>query len=75
MVCEGGRCDACAERALILANVAQSAMATTDLMMRGWLSPKALAAGALGFNSFRLRGVVLPIGALLAFATALPGAA
>jgi MATE family multidrug resistance protein len=37
---------------LIIANVAQSAMTTTDLMMLGWLSPKALAAGALGFNLF-----------------------
>jgi MATE family multidrug resistance protein len=37
---------------LIVANVAQSAMTTTDLMMMGWLSPKALAAGALGFNLF-----------------------
>jgi MATE family multidrug resistance protein len=37
---------------LIVANVAQSAMTTTDLMMLGWLSPKALAAGALGFNLF-----------------------
>jgi multidrug resistance protein, MATE family len=37
---------------LVVANVAQSAMTTTDLMMLGWLSPKALAAGALGFNLF-----------------------
>jgi MATE family, multidrug efflux pump len=37
---------------LIVANIAQSAMTTTDLMMLGWLSPKALAAGALGFNLF-----------------------
>ena len=37
---------------LIIANAAQSAMTTTDLMMLGWLSPKALAAGALGFNLF-----------------------
>jgi multidrug resistance protein, MATE family len=37
---------------LIVANVAQSAMTTTDLMMLGWLSPKALAAGALGFNLY-----------------------
>jgi multidrug resistance protein, MATE family len=37
---------------LVVANVAQSGMTTTDLMMLGWLSPKALAAGALGFNLF-----------------------
>src|SRR5580698_4381864 len=37
---------------LIIANAAQSAMTTTDLMMLGRLSPKALAAGALGFNLF-----------------------
>jgi MATE family multidrug resistance protein len=37
---------------LIVANIAQSAMTTTDLMMLGWLSPRALAAGALGFNLF-----------------------
>jgi MATE family multidrug resistance protein len=37
---------------LIIANLAQSAMTTTDLMMLGWLSPKALAAAALGYNLF-----------------------
>jgi multidrug resistance protein, MATE family len=37
---------------LVVANIAQSAMTTTDLMMLGWLSPKALAAGALGYNLF-----------------------
>jgi multidrug resistance protein, MATE family len=37
---------------LVLANIAQSAMTTTDLMMLGRLSPKALAAGALGYNLF-----------------------
>ncbi|WP_246731500.1 MATE family efflux transporter [Methylocapsa sp. S129] len=51
---------------LIVANVAQSAMTTTDLMMLGWLSPKALAAGALGYNLF------LP---LLLFGIGLIGAA
>ena len=58
---------------LIIANVAQSAMTTTDLMMLGWLSPKALAAGALGFNLFLplllfgigLIGAVAPIAASL----------
>ena len=37
---------------LIVANIASSAMTTTDLMMLGWLSPQALAAGALGFNLY-----------------------
>jgi len=37
---------------LIVANLASSAMTTTDIMMLGWLSPKALAAGALGFNLY-----------------------
>jgi multidrug resistance protein, MATE family len=37
---------------LVIANAAQSLMTTTDLMMLGRLSPKALAAGALGFNLF-----------------------
>jgi multidrug resistance protein, MATE family len=37
---------------LIVANLAASAMTTTDIMMLGWLSPKALAAGALGFNLY-----------------------
>ena len=58
---------------LIIANAAQSAMTTTDLMMLGRLSPKALAAGALGFNLFLplllfgigLIGAVSPIAASL----------
>jgi MATE family multidrug resistance protein len=37
---------------LIVANIATSAMTTTDIMMLGWLSPKALAAGALGYNLY-----------------------
>ncbi len=56
---------------LIIANLAQSAMTTTDLMMLGRLSPKSLAAGALGFNLFLpmllfgvgLVGAVSPIAA------------
>ena len=35
---------------LILANVAQTAMTTTDVMMLGRLGPQALAAGSLGAN-------------------------
>jgi len=61
---------------LIVANVAQSAMTTTDLMMLGWLSPRALAAGALGFNLFLpllLFGVGL-IGAVSPIAASLLGA-
>ena len=35
---------------IVLTNVAVNLMTTTDVMMLGWLSPHALAAGALGFN-------------------------
>jgi MATE family multidrug resistance protein len=38
---------------IILANVAINAMTATDFMMLGWLSPHALAAGALGFNLYQ----------------------
>ena len=38
---------------LVLANVAVNAMTATDFMMLGWLSPRALAAGALGFNLYQ----------------------
>ena len=37
---------------IILVNVAISLMTVTDIMMLGWLSPRALAAGALGFNLY-----------------------
>ncbi len=37
---------------LIVANLATSLMTTTDVMMLGWLSPEALAAGALGYNLY-----------------------
>jgi multidrug resistance protein, MATE family len=37
---------------LVVANLASSAMTTTDIMMLGWLSPQALAAGALGYNLY-----------------------
>src|ERR1700753_4297186 len=37
---------------LVIANLATSAMTTTDIMMLGWLSPQALAAGALGYNLY-----------------------
>src|SRR5579862_4919605 len=35
---------------LVLTNLSQIALATTDVIMMGWLGPKALAAGALGVN-------------------------
>lgn len=35
---------------LILTNLSQMALATTDVIMMGWLGPDALAAGALGAN-------------------------
>ncbi len=37
---------------IVLANVANNVMGATDIMMLGWLSPHALAAGALGFNLY-----------------------
>ncbi len=37
---------------IVAANLAIQFMQTTDLMMLGWLSPKALAAAALGFNLY-----------------------
>jgi multidrug resistance protein, MATE family len=38
---------------IILANVAINVMTATDFMMLGWLSPHALASGALGFNLYQ----------------------
>jgi MATE family multidrug resistance protein len=37
---------------LILTNLAQVAITTTDVVMMGWLGPDALAAGALGANVY-----------------------
>jgi MATE family multidrug resistance protein len=37
---------------LVLTNLAQIAMGTTDIMMMGWLGPDTLAAGALGTNLY-----------------------
>jgi multidrug resistance protein, MATE family len=37
---------------IVLANIALNVMNLTDIMMLGWLSPHALAAGALGFNLY-----------------------
>jgi multidrug resistance protein, MATE family len=61
---------------LVVANLAQSAMTTTDLIVLGRLSPKALAAGALGYNLFLpvlLLGIGL-IGAVAPIAASLRGA-
>ena len=35
---------------LVLTNLSQVALATTDVIMMGWLGPDALASGALGVN-------------------------
>jgi multidrug resistance protein, MATE family len=37
---------------IVLTNLAQIALGTTDVMILGWLGPEALAAGALGTNLF-----------------------
>ena len=37
---------------IVLTNLAMNLMTTTDVMMLGWLSPEALAAGSLGFNLY-----------------------
>ena len=35
---------------LVMAQIAQIAIGTTDVLMMGWLGPASLAAGALGHN-------------------------
>ena len=37
---------------LILTNLAQHSLITSDVILMGWLGPKALAAGALGTNLY-----------------------
>ncbi|GEO80988.1 MATE family efflux transporter [Pararhodospirillum oryzae] len=37
---------------LVLTNLAQVAIGTTDTLLLGWLGPQALAAGALGINLY-----------------------
>lgn len=51
---------------IILTNLAQIAIGTTDTLMMGWLGPTELAAGALGANLFF---AVLILGMGLAMAT------
>jgi multidrug resistance protein, MATE family len=52
---------------IVLANVAVYAMTATDFIMLGRLSPRALAAGALGFNLYQPE-LVLGIGVVAALA-------
>ncbi|HWB51088.1 MAG TPA: MATE family efflux transporter [Stellaceae bacterium] len=47
---------------LVLTNLSQIALATTDVIMMGWLGPDTLAAGALGVNlnfAFQIFGMGL----------------
>jgi MATE family multidrug resistance protein len=37
---------------LVLTNLAQMSIGTTDVVMMGWLGPDALAAGAIGSNAY-----------------------
>jgi MATE family multidrug resistance protein len=46
---------------LVLTNLAQVAMGTTDVMMMGWLAPHTLAAGTLGLNVYYI-ALILGIG-------------
>jgi MATE family multidrug resistance protein len=52
---------------IVLANVAIYAMTATDFIMLGRLSPRALAAGALGFNLYQ-PGMLLGVGIVAALA-------
>src|SRR5271170_7054111 len=52
---------------IVLANVAIYAMTATDFIMLGHLSPRALAAGALGFNLYQ-PGMLLGLGIVAALA-------
>ena len=60
----------------MLANVAVNLMTTTDVMMLGWLSPHALAAGALGQSVYTtlLLFCIGVVGALAPLAASLVGA-
>ncbi|EKF42761.1 multidrug efflux protein NorM [Nitratireductor indicus C115] len=50
---------------MVLTNLAQIAMTTTDVMMMGRLGPTALAAGTLGYNLY-FAPVIFGLGLLLA---------
>jgi MATE family multidrug resistance protein len=52
---------------LILTNLAQIAMGTTDVLLMGWLGPDVLAAGALGTNLYFI-ALIFGIGLLNATA-------
>jgi len=52
---------------IVLTNLAQNAMQTTDVLMMGWLGPDALAAGTLGFNIY-FTPMIFGMGLLLAVA-------
>jgi len=61
---------------IVLANVAVNLMTTTDVMVLGWLSPHALAAGALGQSVYTtlLLFCIGVVGALAPIAAGLVGA-
>lgn len=50
---------------MVLTNLAQNAMTTTDVMMMGRLGPDALAAGTLGYNLY-FAPLIFGLGLLLA---------
>jgi multidrug resistance protein, MATE family len=55
---------------MVLTNLAQNAMTATDVLMLGWLSPDALAAGAIGTNIYFIP-VILGLGLVLGVAPVL----
>jgi multidrug resistance protein, MATE family len=57
---------------MVLTNLAQNAMQTTDVLMMGWLGPRDLAAGTLGFNIYFSpmmfgMGLLLSVSPMIAF--------
>jgi MATE family multidrug resistance protein len=52
---------------MVLTNLGQIGMSTTDAVVMGWLGPKALAAGTLGLNLF-LPLLIFAIGVMSAIA-------
>ncbi len=50
---------------IVVANLGQLAISTTDVLLMGWLGPEALAAGALGANTL-FAVIVGPLGIVLA---------